>query len=64
MIEAAYMVGFFKHVWELCELDDLGVIRGGIVIVAGEYFVSEPIFPQHGLEYFCEQGTCVRLESC
>ena len=43
VIEAVYMVGFFKHVWQLCKLDDLGVIRGGIVIVAGEYFVSEPV---------------------
>ena len=61
---SASTVGFFKRVWQLCELDSLGVIRSGVVIVASEYFVSEPVSPQHGLEYFCKDGTCVRLESC
>jgi len=47
--EAAYMVGF-QTCLELCELRWPGFIRGSVVIVAGEYFVSEPICSRHGLE--------------
>ena len=33
MIEAAYTVGFFKCVWQLCELNGLGVIRSGVALL-------------------------------